>query len=266
VRIRLFIVATTLAAVVLAPSGAAREERPAPEAACDAPCFVSVTKIGSGAGRVTSEPAGVDCGSVCFVVTDSEQRMTLVASPAPGSSFTGWAGDCNPASANRCGLYFDTAKEVTAIFDLVGSPPTPPPTGPTAPAADPTVRDHPPPGSRCTILGSAAGEVLRGTPGNDVICGRGGSDTIYGGDGHDLILGGYGNDRLYGQGGREYVVGGPGADVLRGGGLDDELFGGRGADVLFARDGVPDLVHGGTGRDRARVDRTDGLRAVERRF
>ena len=265
-RIRLFIVATTLAAVVLAPSGAARAERPAPEAACDAPCFVSVTKIGSGAGRVTSEPAGVDCGSVCFVVTDSDQRMTLVASPAPGSSFTGWVGDCNPASANRCGLYFDTATEVTAIFDLVGSPPTPPRTGPTAPAADPTVRDHPPPGSRCTILGSAAGEVLRGTPGSDVICGRGGSDTIYGGDGHDLILGGYGNDRLYGQGGREYVVGGPGADVLRGGGLDDELFGGRGADVLFARDGVPDLVHGGTGRDRARVDRTDGLRAVERRF
>jgi Ca2+-binding RTX toxin-like protein len=54
--------------------------------------------------------------------------------------------------------------------------------------------------------------------------------------------------------------------VLRGGALDDELFGGAGPDVFLARDGAPDLVHGGAGRDRARADRADGLRAVERRF
>jgi hypothetical protein len=264
---KLPILAAALSAVVLAPGGAARAEVPAPRVACDgAPCFVSVTKIGSGAGRVTSEPAGLDCGSTCFLVTDEFASMTLVASPASGSVFTGWAGDCRAVSGSRCQLYFDTAKEMTAIFDLVGSPPTAPAPGPTAPAADATVRDHPPVASRCTIVGSAAGDVLRGTPGHDVICGKGGNDTIYGGEGHDLIRGGYGNDRLHGQGGREYIVGGAGADVLRGGGRDDELFGGRGGDVLFARDGVPDLVHGGPGRDRARADRADGLRAVERRF
>jgi hypothetical protein len=263
---RLSIVAAAVAAVVLAPSGAARDAGPAPTAACDAPCYVSVTKIGSGAGRVTSEPAALDCGSICMVITDFEASMTLVPSPASGSVFTGWVGDCRAVSGNRCQLYFDTAKELTAIFDLVGSPPTVPTPRPTVPAADPTVSDHPPVGSRCTIVGSARGDVLRGTPRNDVICGRGGNDTVYGGEGHDLIRGGSGNDRLYGQGGREYIVGGPGADVLRGGGRDDELFGGLGADVLFARDGVPELVHGGPGRDRARADRADGLRAVERRF
>jgi hemolysin type calcium-binding protein len=262
-----FVLAAAIAAIVVVPGSSARELTAAPAESCAAaPCFVSVTKIGSGTGRVTSEPAGLDCGSTCFLVTDEFASMTLVASPASGSVFTGWAGDCRAVSGNRCELYFDTAKEMTAIFDLVGSSPTVPPLGPPAPAADPTVRDHPPVGSRCTIVGSARGEVLRGTPGQDVICGRGGNDTIYGGEGHDLVIGGYGNDRLNGQGGREYVVGGPGADVLRGGGRDDELFGGRGADVLFARDGVPDLVHGGPGRDRARADRVDGLRAVERRF
>ena len=265
--IRLSIFAATISAIVLAPSGSAHDETPTETAACAAaPCFVSVTKIGSGSGLVTSEPAGVDCGSVCMVVTDEGSSMTLVASAAPGSVFTGWAGECRAVSGNRCQLLFDTAKEMTAIFDLVGFPPTVPPSGATAPAADPTLRDHPPLGSRCTIVGSPAGDVLRGTPGHDVICGRGGNDTVYGGEGHDLIRGDYGNDRLYGQGGREYIVGGPGADVLRGGGRDDELLGGRGADVLLARDGVPDLVHGGPGRDRARADRVDGLRAVERRF
>ncbi len=263
----LFILAVAVAAIIIVPSGSAREPTAAQLENCSgAPCFVSVTKTGSGTGRVTSEPAALDCGPTCTVVTDEGASMTLVASPASGSVFTGWLGDCRAVSGNRCELYFDTAKEMTAIFDLVGSPPTVPTPKPTAPAADPTVRDHPPVGSRCTIVGSARGEVLRGTPGDDVICGRGGNDTIYGGEGHDLIIGGYGDDRLNGQGGREYVVGGPGADVLRGGGRDDELFGGRGTDVLFARDGAPDLVHGGRGRDRARADRADGLRAVERRF
>jgi hypothetical protein len=266
-RSTLFVLTVAVAAIILVPGGSAREVAAAPAENCsDAPCFVSVTKIGSGAGRVTSEPVALDCGNVCMVVTDEGAWMTLVASPASGSVFTGWVGDCRAVSGNRCQLFFDTAKELTAIFDLVGSPPTLPAPLPTVPAADPTVSDHPPVGSRCTIVGSARDDVLRGTPRNDVICGRGGNDIVYGGEGHDLMLGGDGNDRLLGQGGRDYIVGGSGADVLRGGGRDDELFGGGGADVLFARDGVPDLVHGGPGRDRARADRADGLRAVERRF
>lgn len=125
-----------------------------------------------------------------------------------------------------------------------------------------------PPPARLAVhdLGHEGRDVLRGSSGNDVICGRGGGDTIYAGAGHDLVFGGGGDDRLFGQTGRDYLQGGPGNDALAGGGSDDELLGGRGGDVLRARDRVLDLVHGGRGRDRARVDRDDVVRSVERRF
>jgi hypothetical protein len=45
------------------------------------------------------------------------------------------------------------------------------------------------------------------------------------------------------------------------------LFGQRGRDVLLARDRARDLVHGGRGFDRARVDRRrDVRRSIERLF
>ncbi len=81
-------------------------------------------------------------------------------------------------------------------------------------------------GQPATIVGSARGETLRGTPGRDVIVGlggndriigRGGNDLICGGGGRDRLLGGGGNDRLLGQGGRDRLVGGPGRDTCRGG-------------------------------------------------
>ncbi len=263
----LCVFAAAVAAIIVVPGSSAREPSVAPPENCTAaPCFVSVTKIGSGAGLVTSEPAGVHCGTTCMVATDEGSSMVVVATPDSGSVFTAWGGDCNPLVGNRCYLHFDTAKELTVIFDLIGAPPTPLPSGGVAPPAAGGAIDHPPLGSRCTIVGTKRANVLRGTTGTDVICGKGGNDTIYGGAGHDLILGGYGNDRLYGQGGREHLLGGPGLDVLSGGRLDDELFGGTGADLLLARDGITDAVYGGSGRDRARVDRVDALRSIERRF
>ena len=98
------------------------------------------------------------------------------------------------------------------------------------------------------VLGSDAGETLVGTRGRDVICGRGGADRITGLGGNDVLLGGDGNDR---------IVGGLGRDVLAGG---------AGRDELLARDGSPDRVNGGAGSDRARVDRSDRVALVERRF
>lgn len=58
---------------------------------------VSVTKVGAGDGRVTSSPAGIDCGSVCsfsFFSNDvpDYQPVTLTASPNPGSAFDGFEG------------------------------------------------------------------------------------------------------------------------------------------------------------------------------
>jgi Tol biopolymer transport system component len=88
----------------------------------------------------------------------------------------------------------------------------------------------------CTIYGTAGDDVLVGTAGADVICGLGGGDTIIGKRGADVLLGG------------------AGADTLRGGLARDRLFGGPGSDTLFADDNREDIVDGGPGNDRARVD------------
>jgi hypothetical protein len=53
---------------------------------------------------------------------------------------------------------------------------------------------------------------------------------------------------------------------VSGGGGPDELLGGRGADVLSARDGVTDVISGGFGRDRARLDAFDIRASIETRF
>jgi Ca2+-binding RTX toxin-like protein len=101
-------------------------------------------------------------------------------------------------------------------------------------------------GSICTVDGTAGRDRLVGTPGNDVICGFGGDDTIAGRGGHDLVYGGPGDDRISGDGG---------ADVL---------YGNAGRDRIGARDRRRDWLHGGAGRDSARIDRgRDRVRRVE---
>jgi hypothetical protein len=148
------------------------------------------------------------------------------------------------------------------------------------------------PRPRCTKLGTPGDDRISGTRGNDVICGLGGNDVIDGAGGIDLIdgangndrvtggsgndpllLGLRGNDRLNGNGGADKAAGGAGvdrvrgssgADRLNGGSGDDRLTGGvgrdriRGAsgdDEINARDRTRDRVDGGSGWDRARVDR-----------
>jgi len=146
----------------------------------------------------------------------------------------------------------------------------------------------------CTITGTPGKDVLAGTSGQDVICGLGGNDHISGGGGNDLIRGGAGRDRirggdgndvLLGGRGRDALFGGRGADVLHGNFANDllhgqtgndrlsgdggrnRLYGDSGNDVLIASHnwrGV-DRVYGGRGRDRAKVNRGDAVRSVERR-
>jgi hypothetical protein len=98
----------------------------------------------------------------------------------------------------------------------------------------------------CTILGTPRRDRLVGTSGDDVICGLGGADRIDGRGGNDVIFGSFGADR---------IKGGKGLDAL---------YGNSGRDTLRARDGERDLAHGGRGRDRARADRKDTVRRVER--
>jgi len=90
--------------------------------------------------------------------------------------------------------------------------------------------------------------VLRGTSGEDVICGLGGNDVIYGGGGSDVIRGGTGSDRILGDAGADVIIGGAGNDILNGGSGNDSLSGDAGNDSISGTTGN-DVLSGGTGTD-----------------
>ena len=124
------------------------------------------------------------------------------------------------------------------------------------------------------VYGGGGNDLINGGPGNDKLYGGGGRDTLLGGGGRDTLKGGGGADVLRGNAGADVLLGGPGRDRLFGGaGADrlnggpgrDYLDGGGGKDRLVARDHARDVVLGGKGSDRARVDRgLDVVRLVER--
>ncbi len=146
------------------------------------------------------------------MATDYEERMTLTATPDPGSVFTGWMGECERIAGNQCFLYFDQEKIAIAVFDRVGDPPTslvPDPGVPTAPPGGPP----PPPPRGCTVGGTPGDDVLYGTRGNDVICSLGGDDHVHGGGGDDVIRAGAGNDAISVHYGRGFVNCGAGNDI-----------------------------------------------------
>jgi hypothetical protein len=126
----------------------------------------------------------------------------------------------------------------------------------------------------CTIVGTSGADRMRGTTANDVLCGLGGNDSISGRRGRDVIDTAAGNDKAVGNKAGDMILGLSGADVVRarkgkdqiGGGADQDQLRGQGnADLLAAEDGSKDLVHGGAShRDRARADRVDRVRKVER--
>src|SRR5262249_43966381 len=52
---------------------------------------LTVVKAGTGGGTVTSSPVGLNCGSTCSTPFDFGTSVTLTASAANDSSFTGWS-------------------------------------------------------------------------------------------------------------------------------------------------------------------------------
>ena len=74
-----------------------------------------VTRAGSGTGTVSSSPSGIDCGATCTRSYLNYQSVTLTATAAKGSTFTGWTGSCTGAAAT-CTLAMSEARSVTATF------------------------------------------------------------------------------------------------------------------------------------------------------
>ena len=76
---------------------------------------LTITRSGTGVGKVTSNPAGINCGNDCSEIYQLGQSITLTATPAPGSGFAGWSGACS-GKAKTCTLGMTTARNVTANF------------------------------------------------------------------------------------------------------------------------------------------------------
>ena len=85
--------------------------------------LLTAAKAGNGSGTVTSQPAGIDCGTTCSGNYATGTSVTLSATPASGSTFAGWSGDCSGAAT--CTVSMTQARTVTATFNTstVGSGP-----------------------------------------------------------------------------------------------------------------------------------------------
>lgn len=75
---------------------------------------LTVTRVGN--ARITSSPAGIDCGDICSAEFELGTIVTLTATPDPGWTFSGWAGACGGSAG--CVVTVDGGKSVTARFAL----------------------------------------------------------------------------------------------------------------------------------------------------
>jgi PKD repeat protein len=78
------------------------------------PFPLTVSTAGAGAGSVGVSPGGLSCTSSCQPSFDSGTVVTLTASPDPGSTFSGWTGDCS--GTGTCQQTMSQAHSVTATF------------------------------------------------------------------------------------------------------------------------------------------------------
>jgi hypothetical protein len=79
---------------------------------------IQVTKTGTGAGTVTSAPAGINCGVTCSAAFPYNKPVTLTATPTSARTvFTGWSGACT--GTGQCVVPMTASVAVTATFSVI---------------------------------------------------------------------------------------------------------------------------------------------------
>jgi len=81
----------------------------------DAGQTLTLTFAGPGEGKVTSPARSLECDASCSATFDTGTSVTLTATPASGSTFAGWSGDCS--GTGTCTVTMSAAHGVTATFD-----------------------------------------------------------------------------------------------------------------------------------------------------
>jgi hypothetical protein len=74
---------------------------------------LTVTK--SGSGKVTSTPAGINCGTTCKAHFDSGKSVTLTPTATSTSTFGAWKG-CTTVSGKSCIVKMSADRSVSATF------------------------------------------------------------------------------------------------------------------------------------------------------
>jgi glucose/arabinose dehydrogenase len=76
---------------------------------------ITVSKAGTGGGRVGTAPLVVECGSVCAAEVAAGTTLQLTAAASPGSTFAGWSGDPDCSDAN---VTLSVDRTCTATFNI----------------------------------------------------------------------------------------------------------------------------------------------------
>ena len=87
------------------------------------PTYVlTVAKAGTGAGTVTSNVGGINCGATCSASYSSGASVILTAAATTGT-FTGWSG-AGCSGTGTCTVSMSSARTVTATFTFTATIPT----------------------------------------------------------------------------------------------------------------------------------------------
>ena len=78
---------------------------------------LTVILEGTGAGTVSSVPAGIHCPQTCSASFTAGTQVTLTETPAANSSFAGWGGACS-GSNSSCVVTLGSSQQVTATFNV----------------------------------------------------------------------------------------------------------------------------------------------------
>src|SRR4051812_8612297 len=159
----------------------------------DAPAVHTLKVTVTGDGTVLTNPAGINCGTVCSATFPEGTTVAFGAKGGEGSNFTGWSGACSGASACLIVMHADATVNATFVAGAP-PPPNPPPENPPPP---------PVPADECADLTPASlpapvvAAVASGGPGFTAPCTSGLGD-----DGDATFLLGYSKEsgdsiRLY---------------------------------------------------------------------